>query len=402
SWASSTALLVHPSELYVGLKQDRYFVDKGVPIEVQTVAVDHEGNPAVGAVIDMKAVRLDWSWKKGEWKEEEADPQACAVEAADTPGLCTFETPEGGTYRITATVTDKAGRPSSSQILVWVSGGDVPPVRNVEQEQVTLVPDSKEYRPGQTARLLVQAPFYPAHGLLSIRRSGITETRSFEMKSATTTLEVPITEAHVPNVFVQVDLVGSAPRLDDDGKPDPRLPRRPAYGKGARDLAVPPVTRTLDVKVAPRLREIEPSGFTRVDVEVKDSRGRPVSGAELSVVVVDEAVLALTGYATPDPLGAFYPRRPPGAADHHIRQYVTLARPDQDSLTAGGDGSGDTAAQTATPAAPPMDEAEESAEYPGEMNKSGTGRGRFARRAPEAKPKVMAGELDSRKEPSAP
>src|SRR5690606_34655812 len=108
------------------------------------------------------------------------------------------------------------------------------------------------------------------------------------------------------------------------------------------------------------------------------------------------------GYATPDPLGAFYPRRPPGAADHHIRQYVTLARPDQDSLTAGGDGSGDTAAQTATPAAPPMDEAEESAEYPGEMNKSGTGRGRFARRAPEAKPKVMAGELDSRKETSAP
>jgi uncharacterized protein YfaS (alpha-2-macroglobulin family) len=83
SWAASSALLVHPSALYVGLKQDRYFVDQGVPIEVQTVAVDHDGKAAIGTQIDMKAVRLDWSWKKGEWKEEEVDPQTCAVKAEE-------------------------------------------------------------------------------------------------------------------------------------------------------------------------------------------------------------------------------------------------------------------------------------------------------------------------------
>ena len=363
AWAASSALVVHPSDLYVGLKQDRYFVDKGQPIEVKAIAVDQEGKTAAGTIIDMKAVRLDWSYKKGEFKEEEVDPQACQVTAAEKDQVCTFDTPDGGTYRIMATVKDKAGRPNQSQILVWVSGGDTPPVRNVAQEEVMLVPDAKEYRPGQKARLLVQSPFFPAHGLLSIRRSGIVETRSFEMKSATTTLEVPVSEAHVPNLTVQVNLVGSAMRVTDDGKPDERLPRRPAYGKGSIDLQVPPVTRSLKLDVKPRAARIEPGGKTQVDVAVKDFNGRAVSGAELAVVVVNEAVLALSGYKTPDPLAVFYAARPPGASDYSIRQYVTLARPDVATLDAvgaanGGPGGGGRGEPSPTAAPAPMEEAE--------------------------------------------
>ncbi len=134
---------------------------------------------------------------------------------------------------------------------------------------------------------------------------------------------------------MQVDLVGSAARINDDGKPDDRLPRRPAYGKGAIDLPVPPVTRSLLLDVMPRAARIEPGGKTQVDVAVKDFDGRAVPGAELAVVVVDEAVLALTGYASPDPLAAFYAARPPGGTDYHVREHVTLGSPDRGSLEAG-------------------------------------------------------------------
>ena len=134
---------------------------------------------------------------------------------------------------------------------------------------------------------------------------------------------------------MQVDLVGSAARINDAGKPDDRLPRRPAYGKGAIELQVPPVTRSLLLDVVPRASRIEPGGKTQVDVAVKDFDGRAVPGAELAVVVVDEAVLALTGYASPDPLAAFYAARPPGGTDYHVREHVTLGSPDRGSLEAG-------------------------------------------------------------------
>ena len=50
------------------------------------------------------------------------------------------------------------------------------------------------------------------------------------------TLRIPITDDYLPNLNVQVDVVGSAPRTDDDGNPYPDVPNRPAYATGTLDL----------------------------------------------------------------------------------------------------------------------------------------------------------------------
>jgi hypothetical protein len=333
SWSANAMMLVHPSDIYVGLKRERYFVELNEPIEVETIAVDHDGNAISGARLELRAYRLEWKYKNGTWSEEEIDPQDCTVTSTSAPGECSFKTPDGGTYRIVARVTDSAGRPNESEVLVWVSGGKRPPEREVAQEQLTLIPDKKEYAPGDTARILVQTPFFPAEGLMTLRRSGIVETRRFALAGPTTELEVPIREGQVPNVTVQVDVVGSAERLTDDGEANPRLPRRPAYAKGSLDLSVPPRTRTLGVVVKPRARKLEPGGKTTLDIRVTDHRGQPLVGAELAAIVVDESVLALSGYKTPDPVAAFYAQRYPGARDFHSRGYVKLARPDETTLS---------------------------------------------------------------------
>ena len=81
------------------------------------------------------------------------------------PDTCSFETPIGGSYRITAVVTDEQGRQNQTSFTRWVSGGQQPPSRKVEQEEVTLIPDKETYQPGDTAQILVQSPFSPAEGL---------------------------------------------------------------------------------------------------------------------------------------------------------------------------------------------------------------------------------------------
>ncbi len=45
--------------------------------------------------------------------------------------------------------------------------------------------------------------------------------------------------------------------------------------------------------------------------------------------MVDEAVLALTGYRLPDPLAVFYSTRTPDVADYRLRSHVLLAHPRQ-------------------------------------------------------------------------
>ncbi|TEU18698.1 MAG: hypothetical protein E3J25_00900, partial [Anaerolineales bacterium] len=329
AWTASARLLVHPADLYVGLRTDRTFVERGKPIEVEAIVTDLDGNPVPGTTIEMQAVRLDWTFAKGAWLQEEVDEQLCKVASAEEPVSCTFETPEGGTYRITATIEDAQGRQNLSQITRWVTGGRRPTARRVEQEEVVLIPDRKEYQPGDTAEILVQSPFVPAEGLVTLRRSGIIHTERFRMDQPAYTLQVPIEEGYTPNLIVQVDLVGAAARLDSDGEADDRLPKRPAFATGSLDLSVPPRSRTLSVAVTPRHSELEPGGETVVDLVVTDADGKPVSGAELAVVVVDEAVLALTDYQLADPLAAFYPRRSSGATDYHLRSHVLLVDPDR-------------------------------------------------------------------------
>jgi hypothetical protein len=251
----------------------------------------------------------------------------CPLTSVADPTRCGFLPTEGGSYRVTATVTDGQGRPNQSRLQLWVAGGKQPPRREVAQEEVTLVPSGKDYRPGDTAEVLVLSPFPDAFGLLTLRRSGLVRTERFRIQGSSHTLRIPIEDAFVPNVHVQVDLAGAAPRTTDDGTVDAKLPKRPAFASGTIDLAVPPVQRTLAVSVAARDAALEPGGKTDLTLEVKDAAGRPVEGAELAVVVVDEAVLALTGYKVPDPLEVFYAKREPGVTDHHLRAHVLLGRP---------------------------------------------------------------------------
>jgi uncharacterized protein YfaS (alpha-2-macroglobulin family) len=328
AWTASTNLLVHPADLYVGIRSPSTFVQKGEPLLVQSIVADLDGKLIAGRDIKIRAVLMDWVFEKGEWKQQEANPQECSVKSAADPVQCRFETKEGGQYQVTATIQDDRERKNESELTLWVAGGKIVPKRNIEQEDAQLIPDRKDYRAGDTAEILVQAPFYPAEGVLTLRRSGIVSSERFTMDGPSHTLKIPIEEGYTPNLYVQVDLVGATARTDGEGKPQERLSRRPAYAKGELNLQIPPLSRKLAVEAKPRDSALEPGGDTIVDVQVRDAAGKPVAASEIALVVVDEAVLALTGYRIGDPISTFYAQRAADASDYHSRQDVLLAAPE--------------------------------------------------------------------------
>ncbi|HEY48359.1 MAG TPA: hypothetical protein G4O14_16455 [Anaerolineae bacterium] len=327
AWAGSTSLLVHPANLYVGMRSERYFVERGKPLEIELIVTDLDGNAMADRPISVKAARLEWKYQDGSWGQVEVDVQECKVGSELEPVSCTFETTVGGRYQITAVITDEMGRQNQSQFTRWVSGGQQPPSREVEKETVTLIPDKDTYQPGDVAQILVQTPFTPAEGLLTVSRSGILYTERFIVEEGTVTLEVPIEEKHIPNLYVQVDVVGSAPRMDDSGEVVPDVPPRPAYASGQLNLNIPPLQRTLSLQATPREVELEPGGETTIDLVLKNASGEPVSGAELAVVVVDEAILALTNYQMRDPISVFYLNRSPDLSSRYGRASIILVDP---------------------------------------------------------------------------
>jgi len=328
TWAAQTNLLVHPSKLYVGLRSRTAFVEKGDKLSYDGIVTDVDGNVVADVPFTVRGVRLAWTFENGKWVQQEVDEQTCALISAAEPVQCVLPTSEGGQYRVTAEVRDDAERLNRTIVTTWVSGGFMAPSRDLTQQELTLVPDKQSYAPGDTARILVQAPFADGAGLLTVARSGILYTANFSLDGGTATLEIPIEEAHLPNLNIQVDVNGSAPRLDDKGNPVEGVAPQPAYATGSLQLDIPPLSRALAVEITPDATKLDPGAETGVRVKVVDAQGAPVEGAELAIVIVDEAVLALTGYQLADPLATFYAARSADTSSSYGRSSMILASPD--------------------------------------------------------------------------
>jgi len=92
AWTGSTSLMVHPANLYVGMRSQRYFVKQGEPLEVDLIVTDLDGNAIEDRPIHVQAARLEWKYKDGRWQEVEVDLQDCSTGSTSEPVSCEFET----------------------------------------------------------------------------------------------------------------------------------------------------------------------------------------------------------------------------------------------------------------------------------------------------------------------
>ncbi len=328
AWSDQRAILVHSANRYVGLRSDRSFVRQGDPLNIEAIVTDIDGKAQAGSKITVAAGLLRTSYVNGKSVEEVVDPQTCEVTTAVRASTCEFKTPVGGQYRISSTVTDAKGGRNRTELSVWVSGATSQAARTVEQEELTVVPDKKTYAPGDTARLLVQAPFRGGEGLIVVSRGAtVRETTRFTATDGSAQIEVPISEDDIPGIGLTIEVVGATDRTGDDGKKVSGSAPRPAYAVGTLTLSVPPLSRTLSVTATPAQTELVPGGKTTITVNVKDAGGQAVQGAEFAVAVVDEAVLGLTNYQLPDPLEIFYGTRYNAVSTRFGRDQVQLVDP---------------------------------------------------------------------------
>ena len=325
AWTASTSVLVHPSALYVGLRSERSFFPGGGAIEIQTVVVDLDGAPLSGIPVDVRAERREDRQVAGHWREVVAETvERASVSAGDPVGVA-LEGLTPGRWTVVVEAADAAGRAHRSTVEVWVTGASAD--RRAKGDELQIIPDKPVYAPGDVAEVLLLSPFTPAHGLLVLERDGIVRTEPLHVTDAFHALRIPMEDAFTPGVHVQVVLAGAAARPDA-----PAGITRPAFSTASVYLPVPPVARALAVAITPRAPGLRPGESTVLDLLVTGADEAPVTGAGATVIVVDEAVLAVAAYKNPDPFGVFYPKRSAGVETTRSRPHVLLARPDDFAL----------------------------------------------------------------------
>ena len=299
--SASSNVLVHPAQWYVGGKTPSNVGKAGVPFAMDLVVTDLDGVPVEGQDIRVTTHQVYGTKAAG---EANADSSGCQLRSASDPVSCSLVFSEGGLWRIEMSIEDATGRESSTRLVRWIAGGDRNvSARGVEDTTVTLIPDKDSYKPGDVAQIQIQSPIVPAHGTVILNRSGIVRHEPIHIQSASQVLPIPIKDAHVPNLHVSVFLTGALESLSPEGLVVTN------QAEGHINLSIPTSARELGVDLQVTTQVVAPGGKASVSVLITDPSGQPVPGAEVVLMAVDEAVLALAGYRHAHPLETFYPPR---------------------------------------------------------------------------------------------
>ncbi len=318
--------VAHKGKLYVGLRPRWYVAQPKELLEIQLVAADPDKQllPNVPLTVELYqrkwlTVRVRDEYGVYRWQSSYTDTlisTQLVTTHVDGRAVAKVLPPKGGQYKVVAKgkLPTGSGPAGSYEALAstffWMWGDEYVNWGIQNDDRINVIADKRSYSPGETARLLITAPFADSTALVSVERGGVLRYWTLPVKGTSALLDVPIHADYAPNVFVSVVLLKG--QAADFPAADFKL--------GYVALNVELTQQKLNVELIPDRARYAPRDTAAYTVRVTNYLSRPVE-AEVSLSLIDAAVLALVGDQDQDILAAFYRQR--GLGVHNSLTLVT-------------------------------------------------------------------------------
>jgi uncharacterized protein YfaS (alpha-2-macroglobulin family) len=373
--ANRASLLVHPASWYIGLRRPSYFVDRKTGLQTAVVTVTPDGQVATGVSVELTLTQIQWvSVRRSEgngfytWDSErkEVPSGSWTITTTAEPVPLNAALSNGGYFILQARARDTNNRYTVTRTSFYVLGDGYTAWARFDHNRIELVPERRTYKPGDTARIMIQSPWEQATALVTTEREGIRSHRQFPLTSTQESISIPVSEEDIPNVFVSVLLIKGRSQMSADATPsaavptatrpsyqrgpnvveDPSDPGKPAFRLGYVELKIEDASKRLTVAVRADKQEYRPANSATVLLDVKDANGRGAP-SEVTLWAVDYGVLSLTAYNTPDILGSVYVHKALQVMNADNRQRIISRRVlTPKGETEGGGGGADASAGT--------------------------------------------------------
>ena len=298
----SRPLYLYP--FFLGIKTTQGEYEPGQAVTFQIVAVKPDGS--LEESISTLTARLyrvirHYVLSESEGKARYQVEEEFSLEKEETFGLVRgmgkylFTPSDYGEYLFE--VSDpESGNTSSQRFYVYGKYGFLPEGEALF-DRITMTSDKEAYLPGDEAVITYQAPFQ-GKALVTAETDRILWQKVVEIQEGQGTIKLPITEAMTPNAYFSMVLLQSP-------EGDSLLPQR---ALGTIPIFIDRKHTLLEVSIeAPQ--SIRPRSTLPVKITIRDRAGNPLSGAELSLALVDVGLLQLTAEKTPDPWSFFNAKR---------------------------------------------------------------------------------------------
>lgn len=312
---------IDPHGYYIGLQKPvlKYGYSRvGDPMGIKVILVDARGRAVSGRSLTYRIFRNSryWWWeydshddfrvryKKDSYTRKVKEGM---IVTQNTPALVSF-TPENiGEYLIEIEQAVDGGHRAGFFFSSYYWGES--PVGDDSAGTIVLKSDKSVYHPGETATISFAAPergtvFVSVEKANEILNSRVQECQG---KESQVSIGIPVTTEMLPNAYVSVSIIQPHNQTLND---------RPLRMYGVIPLMVeePRTRHPLSITMPDEL-----ASGQKFDIEIQTGDKKPT---QFTVAVVDEGLLDLTRFPTPDPWGYFYQKQKLGISTFDLFSFV--------------------------------------------------------------------------------
>lgn len=339
---TTASVTVHPAKVYVGLTRTSHKADAGHALTVTGQIVDWTGaTTSTVTEVQVETFLLqsewDWSWdaEAGEqtlrrWRRPTTDGTTKATVTDGKFSVDVTPSQDADAYMVRVTAAGGATTDLVVDMMGWHGWWYGP--ESVDQTPRPLAPQQitielpEQVKTGEAVEATFLAPF-TGRALITVETDHVVEQRWMDVEEGPVTWSFSL-DAFVPNVYVGVLAI-------KDPHEESRQAWLPDRAWGVRSLRVDPEEWNQKVTLTTPT-EVKPGDTLTVGVDL----GEEVEGpASVVIAAVDEGVLSLTKFVTPDPLDDLFPHKALGVDTYETVGWGIARPPGGPSMRSGGDTS---------------------------------------------------------------
>jgi uncharacterized protein YfaS (alpha-2-macroglobulin family) len=293
---------IYPKDYFVGIKSEGYYYGVNDKLNFQLIAVDTSDKEIKNFNATAKLVRYEWQTvlkKDNSGQYYYASEQKAVDEwekniTLNGPTPFGFTVSKSGKYELR--ISKKGSNDYQKKIFyAYGWGSSTASSFEVDKEgRIEIVFDKKEYEPGEKATVLFTCPF-SGKLLVTLERSGVQSYQYLQVTNRSAEIEISLNDEHMPNIYVTATLFKKHNR--DNATPF-------LVGHGFASMKVVKNGNKLPVTIsAPK--KIKPRTVQEIIIKTK-----PQKNIFITLAAVDEGILQIKNFVTPDPFKFMYAKRP--------------------------------------------------------------------------------------------
>ncbi len=328
SVSDSQSFTALPSLSLIGLTND-WVATSGKPFSVHVIVVDPDGKPISGKSIHLELQSMKYIWA-GQIVEGGEAPQdrviyttaaSADVTSADSEQSVSMTAPASGSYRIRANFAGASSDATATDSIIYVAGDEPYAWGAQNQTGLDVKLDKKTYKVGDTATALIESPYPRGQLYFAVVRRDVIESQILNVQGSAPRVTFRVTPDMMPNAAVEAVLVRQGAPLASLASGSLDSLARAGFVPFETDVSA----HQLNVKITVGESTAQPGQTQSVNFALRDAAGNPASG-EFAVMVVNEAVLQLTGYRPPDLLQIVFADQPISTRFSDNRTDVVLSK----------------------------------------------------------------------------